>query len=319
MDGRSVRFHLITRCDFDGLVCAMLLEEMDVLDRVKFVHPKDVQDGTIEVTNRDILANVPFVSGCHLCFDHHASEEIRNIDTQAENYVLDPKAESAARVLYNYFGGAKQFPDINLEMMDAVDKADSARFTRNEILDPTGWTLLSFLLDPRTGDGRFRGFRISNYELTMNLIDYCKGHTIEQVLALPDVVERVKVYNAHPEDFCNQITSCSTVYGNVVVLDLREEETIFSGNRFVIYALYPECDVSIHVMWGLKKQNTVLAIGKSILDRSNPYDIGEIALQYGGGGHAAAGTCQVSHEDAPRVLGEIIEKLSVRSLDASLA
>jgi nanoRNase/pAp phosphatase (c-di-AMP/oligoRNAs hydrolase) len=318
MAGRSERYHLITRSDFDGLVCAMLLKDMDLLDGIKFVHPKDVQDGKIEVTDRDILTNLPYVSGCHLCFDHHASEEIRNFDTQAESYVLDPKADSAARVLYNYFGGAKQFPDINLDMMEAVDKADSARFTRNEILAPTGWTLLSFLMDPRTGLGRFREFRISNYELMMNLIDYCKEHTIQQVLAMPDVVERVEVYNAHRKGFCNQIASCSTIYGNVVVLDLREEEMIFSGNRFVIYALYPECDVSIYVIWGLKKQNTVLAIGKSILDRSNPHDVGEIALQYGGGGHAAAGTCQVSHEHAPRVLSEIIEELSVKSLDASL-
>ena len=314
MADRSQGFRLITRSDFDGLLCAMLLKDMDILDSIKFVHPKDMQDGKIEVTGRDILTNLPYVPGCHLCFDHHASEEMRNVDTQDANCVLDPNADSAARVLYEYYGGAERFPDISHEMMDAVDKADSARFTRQEILAPTGWVLLSFLMDPRTGLGRFRDFRISNYELMMDLIDYCKDHTVEQVLLLPDVAERVQIYNAHRKQFCEQLARCSSIHGDVVVLDLRTEEIIYAGNRFVIYALFPECNVSIHVIWGLKKQNTVLAIGKSILDRTNPHNIGELALQYGGGGHAAAGTCQICHEQAEQTLSELIEKLNARPL-----
>ena len=198
--------------------------------------------------------------------------------------------------------------------MEAVDQADSARFTRKDILEPTGWILLSFIMDPRTGLGRFRNFRVSNYELMMNLIDYCKGHTVEQVLTLPDVAERVELYNAHRTKFYEQIASCSSIHGNVVVLDLRAEETVYAGNRFVIYTQYSECNASIHVIWGLEKQNTVLAIGKSILNRTNPHDIGELALQYGGGGHAAAGACQICHEEAERVLTELTEKLNSQPL-----
>ncbi len=310
MSSRPERYRLITRSDFDGLVCAMLLKDMDLLDGIKFVHPKDVQDGKVKVTDKDILTNLPYVPGCHLCFDHHESEEIRGGDKQAENHILAADADSAARVVYDYYGGDERFPEIDQDMMAAVDKADSARFSRNDILAPGGWVLLSFLMDPRTGLGRFRNFRVANYELMMNLIDDCSQYSISEVLASPDVAERVELYTAHRELFCDQIARCSTIHGNVVVLDLREEEMIYAGNRFVIYALYPEVNASIHVIWGLNNQNTVLAIGKSILDRSNPHDVGEIALQYGGGGHAAAGTCQVAHGQSVHVLGEIVEQLN---------
>jgi nanoRNase/pAp phosphatase (c-di-AMP/oligoRNAs hydrolase) len=303
------KYRLITRSDFDGLVCAILLKEMNMLDSILFVHPKDVQDGKVPVTDRDILTNLPYVPGCHLCFDHHESEHVRNAHRTEMNHVLEATADSASRVLYNYFGGAKRFPNISADMMSAVDRADSARFTRDEILSPSGWVLLSFLMDPRTGLGRFREFRVSNYELMMALIDNCRNHTIDEILNLPDVTERVELYKAHQDQFREQLRRCSTAHENVVVIDLRKEETIYCGNRFVIYALFPQCNVSIHVLWGLKKQNTVLAIGKSILNRSNPANIGELALSYGGGGHVAAGTCQVSHSESERVLGELVKKL----------
>lgn len=302
------KFRLLTRSDFDGLVCAILLKELDILGEIKFVHPKDVQDGKVEVTGDDILANLPYVASCHLCFDHHRSESLRN-EQPADNHVLYTDAESAARVVYEYFGGFSRFRQIDTSMMEAVDKADAARFTADEILNPTGWTLLSFLMDPRTGLGRFRDFRISNYQLMMRLIDECRNLTISELLALDDVQERVELYMSHRRRFASQLRRCSRVAGNVVILDLREEETIFAGNRFMIYALFPECNVSIHVIWGMNRQNTVLAIGKSIINRSCQADIGALALQYGGGGHEAAGTCQVAHEDAPRVLGEVIQSL----------
>ena len=310
MSTRPERYRLITRSDFDGLVCAMLLKELDLLDGVKFVHPKDVQDGKIRVTDKDILTNLPYVPGCHLCFDHHDSEELRGADQQPENHILAVGADSTARVVYDHYGGAERCANIDASMMDAVDKADAARFTRSDILDPKGWVLLSFLMDPRTGLGRFRDFRLSNYELMMNLIDDCKQFSIDEVLATADVAERVELYNAHRELFCDQIGRCSTIHGNVVVLDLRDEETIYSGNRFMIYALFPETNASIHVIWGLKQNNTVLAFGKSILDRSNPHDMAEIALKYGGGGHMAAGTCQVAHGQSELVLREIVARLN---------
>ena len=308
----NFKYRLITRSDFDGLVCAILLKEMKMLDEIKFVHPKDVQDGNVEITDRDILTNLPYDPNCHLCFDHHASEEIRNESTKDTNLILEATAESAARVVYNYYGGAATFPNVSVEMMEAVDRADSARFERQDVLAPQGWEMLNFIMDPRTGLGRFRNYRISNYNLMMALIDLLRHNSIDEVLTMPDVRERVEVYNAQREMFCEQLARCVTVDENVVINDIRNEEIIFAGNRFVIYALYPESNVSVQVMPGRQNQNTVIAIGKSIFKRNNPVNVGEVCLRYGGGGHHAAGTCQVDHADVPRVLREICDALNCR-------
>src|SRR5688500_13178469 len=283
------KYRLVTRSDFDGLVCAVLLKELGMLDEIKFVHPKDMQDGKVPVTNRDITTNVPYVPGVHLAFDHHASEALRVKDRPA-NHIISPDAMSAARVVYDHFGGPAKMPRIREDMMAAVDKADAAQFSKDEILDPKGWVLLNYLMDPRTGLGRFREFRISNYQLMMELIDACLTKSVEEILEMPDVKERVDLYREHEPKAKEQIKRCSTVHGNLVVLDLLNEETIWPTNRFAIYALYPQCNISIHKMWGLKKQNTVFATGKSILDRSSKTHVGELMLKYGGGGHEAAGT-----------------------------
>ena len=303
------KYRLVTRSDFDGLVCGMLLREFDILDEIKFVHPKDMQDGIVPITGHDIITNLPYVAGCHLTFDHHASEATRRGTEARPNHIIDPSAPSAARVVYDHFGGAAAFPSISTDLMAAVDKADSAQFGREEILDPKGWVLLNFLMDSRTGLGRFRSFRISNYDLMMQLIDCCRDMPVEEVLDLPDVKERVDLYMEHRGLFRAQLERCAKVYGKLVVLDLRQEDVIYAGNRFLIYALVPQCDISVHVMWGLKQQNTVFAIGKSILDRGSPVDVGSICLSYGGGGHRAAGTCQVANAEAERVKAELIGKL----------
>lgn len=303
------QYRLITRSDFDGLVCAALLKEKGMLDEILFVHPKDMQDGKIAVGPRDITTNLPHVPGCRLAFDHHASETVRN-ETLAPNHIIDPKAPSAARVVYDYFGGAASFPRISQAMMEAVDKADSAQFSEEEILNPTGWVLLNYLMDARTGLGRFRDFRVSNYQLMMQLIDYCLEHSIDEILTLPDVAERSELYFQQQEQFKAQLRRCTSVYQNLAVLDLRKEEVIHAGNRFMIYALYPQCNISIHVLWGLKQQNTVFAIGKSILNRSSNTNIGELCLRYGGGGHNNAGTCQVDNAKAETVLQELIGKIN---------
>jgi nanoRNase/pAp phosphatase (c-di-AMP/oligoRNAs hydrolase) len=195
--------------------------------------------------------------------------------------------------------------------MDAVDKGDSAQFSRNEILEPKDWVLLNFLMDSRTGLGRFREFRVSNYQLMMDLIAYCRDHGIEEILKLPDVVERVDLYFDHAARAREQIERCAKVYGNLLVLDLRNEETIFAVNRFMVYALYPQTNISIHAMWGVQKQNTVFATGKSITNRSSKTDIGTLMLSYGGGGHENAGTCQVANDQAEKVLQELIHKINL--------
>ena len=303
-------FRLVTRSDFDGLVCAVLLNHVDVIDEIKFVHPKDMQDGKIEITANDITTNLPYVPGVYLAFDHHLSETKRNQGTR-KNHIIDPDARSAARVVFDHYGGNATFPRAWNGMMLAVDKSDSAQFSMEDVLNPQGWDLLNFLMDPRTGLGRFREFRISNYQLMMDLIDYCRDHEIEAILKLPDVVERSDLYLAHKSKFEDQIKRCSTVHKNLVVLDLRNEDTIYAGNRFMIYALYPQCNISIHVLWGFNRQNTVFATGKSIFDRNSKTNVGELMLKWGGGGHQAAGTCQIDNEKSTAVLQDLIEEITV--------
>jgi nanoRNase/pAp phosphatase (c-di-AMP/oligoRNAs hydrolase) len=303
------KFRLVTRSDFDGLVCAVLLNELNLIDDIKFVHPKDMQDGIVDITARDITTNLPYVAAAHIAFDHHLSETIRNTG-ERKNHIIEADAPSAARVVYNYYGGKQAFPSITDDMMDAVDKADSAQFSREEILNPTDWVLLNYLMDSRTGLGRFREFRISNYTLMMDLIKYCRDHNIAQILALPDVKERTDLYFDHAEKAKEQLLRCSTVHNNLIVLDLRNEETIWATNRFMIYALFPQTNISIHVLWGVQKQNTVFATGKSILDRGSKTNVGELMLEYGGGGHHAAGTCQLENNQAEATLQTLIKRIN---------
>lgn len=309
MTTQGKQYRLITRSDFDGVVCAVLLKELDLIDEIQFVHPKDMQDGKVEVTDRDITANLPYIEGVYLSFDHHLSETFRVQETP-ENLVIDPDAASAARVVYNYYGGKFKFANISQEMLVAVDKSDSTQFTLDDILNPQGWELLSFIMDARTGLGRFRDFKISNYQLMMQLVDYCRNHTLDEILGLPHIKERVELYREHEENFKEQLKRCSKVYDNLVVLDLRAEEIIYPGNRFMIYALFPQCNISIHAMWGVNREKTVFATGKSILNRTSRTSIGRLMLMYEGGGHANAGTCQVENDDAERVLKELIAQIN---------
>ncbi|MBF0627079.1 MAG: exopolyphosphatase [Magnetococcales bacterium] len=287
------KFRLVTRSDFDGLVSAMLLRDLGIIDDILFVQPKDMQDGKIPITSQDIITNLPYVPGAHLVLDHHASEVERAGEELRPNHIIHPEAASAARVVYDHFGGKTAFPHIRDDILDAVDKADSGQLEEDDVLYPKGWMLLNFIMDPRTGLGRFKEFRISNYALMMDLIEYCRRHTVEEVLALPDVRERVDFYFEQEELFKTQIQTRTKIHNNLAVLDLRHDDIIYPGNRFLIYALYPQCNISLHVLWGPTRKTTVYALGKSIFNRTSNTHIGSLCLQYGGGGHAAAGTCQV--------------------------
>ena len=302
---------LVTRSDFDGLACAMMLRELNLVDEIKFVHPKDVQDGKVELSANDITTNLPYDPRVGIAFDHHESEMDRlKAQETGGKLIIDPHARSAARVVYDYYGGKKAFPNVSDELMEAVDKGDSADFTVDEILHPTGWVLLHYLMDPRTGLGRFRQFRISNYDLMMQLISFCMEHSIEEILALPDVKERVDLYFEQSEMFVEQLKRIAVLHDKVIVLDLRNEEVIHAGNRFMIYALYPEAQISVHVAWGFRKQNTAVMIGKSIVNKASTVDIGELCLKYGGGGHHNAGTCQLENDVVDSQLPDIIAALN---------
>lgn len=299
---------LVTRSDFDGLICAVLLKHIGKIDSIKFVHPKDLQDGIFAVNSNDVLANVPFVPGCGLWFDHHATE----IDRVVGKIPFTGEcrlAPSAARVVYDHFGGEKTFPGIE-EMMLGVDKADSAQFTREEILHPTGWNLLSFVMDSRTGLGRFRDYRISNYQLMYDLIDACLKLNIDQILKLPDVQERVLRYFQHDVLFREMVTEHSRTVGNVIISDLRDVDPIYCGNRFLIYAMHPQQNCSIWIVNGRENRNVSFALGHSIINKTCTVDLGSICRKFGGGGHRVAGTCQVAHEEVETTLQALIDSMS---------
>ena len=298
---------LLTRSDFDGLACGTLLKELGIIDNWKFVHPKDMQDGAVEVTGDDVLANVPFVEGCGMWFDHHSSENER-IYADAEFVGMCRIEDSCARVIYEYYGGRGRLPQFD-EMVRAVDKVDAAKLTAGEILDPQGWVLLGFIMDPRTGLGRFRDFRISNYELMETLIDACAVRTIDEILQDPDVLERVGLYREQEGLFRKMLSERTKLDGNVIYTDLRGVDTIYAGNRFLIYSLYPEQNVSVWAVDGRNKQNCPVAVGHSILKRTCKTDVGAMLLKYGGGGHFQVGTCQAPYDEADSVIGAIISKL----------
>lgn len=302
---------LVTRSDFDGLACAMILKELNLIDDIKFVHPKDVQDGKVELSENDITTNLPYDPRVGIAFDHHESEIDRLKATETGGkLIIDPKARSAARVVYDYYGGKKALPRITDELIEAVDKGDSADFSIDEILNPSKWVLLHYIMDPRTGLGRFHNFRISNYDLMMELIDKCLVLSIDEIMELPDVKERTKLYFEQAELFKAQLKRIVKVYDKVAVIDLRNEEVIYAGNRFMVYAMYPETQISVHVAWGFKKQNTAVMIGKSIVNKGSKVDIGELCLSYGGGGHMNAGTCQLPNDTVDNELPTIIKKLN---------
>lgn len=296
---------LITRSDFDGLACGTLLKDAGIIDSYKFAHPKDLQDGLVEVTENDVLANVPYVKGCGLWFDHHSSEQERlNLEGQYKGESrLTP---SAARIIYEYYGGDKKFPHFK-DMIIGVDKVDSGDLTVQEILNPTGWILLGFIMDPRTGLGRFRNFTISNYALMEFLLEACRTMDIDEILELQDVKERVILYKEQTALFKNMILEHTKTYDNVIATDLRNVDTIYTGNRFLIYSLYPEQNISLWIVDGRNKQNCPIAMGYSIVNKTAKVDVGSLLLKYGGGGHKKVGTCQVPYDEADKVIEELIK------------
>jgi nanoRNase/pAp phosphatase (c-di-AMP/oligoRNAs hydrolase) len=298
---------LLTRSDFDGLACGALLLHLGLIDEWKFVHPKDIQDGLVEASDHDILANIPYIKGCKLWFDHHSSETERlGPNTYFEG--VSRKAPSCARVVYDYYGGDEKLGRF-AEMVHYVDKVDSGNLIAEEILHPHGWVLLGFIMDPRTGLGRFRNFTISNYDLMKELARACVEKGIDEILSMPDVKERIAVYKEQAELFHDMVKKYAKIEGNAVVIDFRGVETIYAGNRFLVYTLFPEQNISMWVVDGRSKANVAVTVGYSIINRSATVDVGSLMLHYGGGGHHQVGTCQVSYADADKIIAEIIDKI----------
>ncbi len=302
---------LLTRSDFDGLVCAALLVDAGIVNEFKFVHPKDIQDGIVEVTSNDVLANVPYAAGCGLWFDHHSSEAERLALLEEFQFEGESRVElSCARVIFDYYGGVEKFARFEENgLMEVVDKCDSGQLSKEDILRPEGWILLSFIMDPRTGLARYRDYSIPNYALMEELIEACRSKRVEEILAMSHVQERIKRYFEQERSYEQMILENSRTDENVLIIDLHETEEILTGNRFKEYVLFPEQNISIRVLWGKNQQNMVFTCGHSIFNRTSKTDIGALMLKYGGGGHWFAGTCQVPIEEWEASLKEIIDKM----------
>ena len=298
---------LVTRSDFDGLACGTLLLEAGVIDSWTFAHPKDLQDGLVPVDENDCLANVPFVEGCGLWFDHHSSEHER-MQLEGKYKGESRVTPSCARIIYEYYGGKEKFPQFD-DMMEAVDKVDSGNLTIDDIQNPKGWVLIGFLMDPRTGLGRWRNFTISNYQLMEKLIEACRTMSTEEILNLPDVQERIEVYFEQTAKFKEMVAAHTRVEGKVIISDLRGVDPIYSGNRFLIYSMYPEQNISVWIVNGKGGLGCSCAVGYSILNRTSNVNVGSLMLKYGGGGHKAVGTCQFDDETMDMNIAALLDDL----------
>ncbi|MEE9496408.1 MAG: exopolyphosphatase [Desulfobacterales bacterium] len=300
---------LLTRSDFDGSVCTAILEELGLIDDILYVHPKDMQDNKIAVTPNDILANVPFVKGCGLWFDHHSSEHER-LQLEGEFKGASKEAPSAAQVVYDYYKQNKAHADKLRkfeELIQIVGKADSAKFTKEDILHPNGWIMLAFIADPRTGLGYKHNFTISNFELMKQLPQLLRTKRVEEILSLPDFRERVKLYHEENKKYEQLITKSARTEGDAIVIDLRDCEVIPVGNRFLEYVLYPEQNISIRIANGKNKAFAMISVGNSIIKNTSRINVGSLTLKYGGGGHQRVGTCQIPYEDVDTVVAEMLD------------
>jgi hypothetical protein len=299
---------LITRSDFDGLACAVLLREVEQIDTVDFVHPKDVQDGKVKAGKNDILTNLPYVQGVGLWFDHHSSEIVRNEETVTYRGRFEV-APSAARVVYRHYDSEKLKKYEKL--LESVDKSDAAQLTVEDVTTPSGWMLLSYVMDPRTGLAYHHGYTISNRELMTKLIDLIAQHPDDpdRVLADPNVKERIDRYFAQEEGFARVMRERSRVDGNVIVTDLRGLGDPPAGNRFLIYTMFPDANIQVRVFDGRKGEFVVCAVGHSIFNRTAKTDVGMLLARYGGGGHRGAGTCQLPLADADAKIAEIVDQI----------
>ncbi len=306
---------LLTRSDFDGSVCAAILEELGVVDEILYIHPKDLQDNKIKVTENDVIANVPFVEGCGLWFDHHSSEHER-LRLEGEFKGASEMAPSAAEVIYNYYSKNEAYADKLKkfeQLVTIVGVADSAAFNKQDILNPAGWTMLAFIADPRTGLGYKRNFRISNFDLMKRLPKLLRTKSVDEILAMPDFQERILMYREENEKYRQLLTKIAQIKGDAILIDFRGVEEIPVGNRFMEYILFPEQNISIRIADGRDKEFAMISVGHSIINKTSTIDVGTLTLNYGGGGHKKVGTCQVQYDHVDRIVAEMLQLINSRS------
>lgn len=285
------KYKLLTKSDFDGLTLAALLKKHGKIQSVSFVHPQDVENGSVSINEKCILANLP-----------SSDKAYRNL-----NYT----ALSLSRAVYEEMGNEEIYkhPTIVKELLNAVDKAHKANYTREEVLNPAGYDMINFITDARTNLGKVRAFRISNYALMINMVDELLDKSADEILRLPDVEERVEYYEESKKDYVEMLDNNSDLEDGILKIDLRNETHLVPANRFVMFAHNPDCKVAAQVLWGLNNQNTVIALGKNIFNKPAELDLGQILRKYGGYGHANSGSIQVDNFKADKMFQALLSEV----------
>ncbi|MDH5636868.1 MAG: exopolyphosphatase [Nitrospinota bacterium] len=294
-------YNIITRGDFDGLACSVLLTEVEQIAKIRFAHPRDVQERTIEVTSQDIIVNLPYDQNCAMWFDHHISESERGPKPKMFKGKYG-QAPSCARLVHDYYN-KPEWKTKYAELMEAVDKIDSARLDLNDILRPDGWVKLAATVDPRSGF-------TPSYDYFLNLLDGIKETSLADILQSDDVRDRVREYFRRQEEFKKELLDNSTLYGKVVVTDFRRKISEPLGSRFLIYSLFPSANVALRLFDTPDKKAVVIAAGHSILNRTCKVDLGNLLAEYGGGGHAGAGSCAVPIDSVDDAVADITNRLT---------
>lgn len=293
---------LVTRADWDGLVCATLLSSVEQIDFIQFTYPKDIQDGRVTVPVDSIIANLPYHPNCAMWFDHHISEEERGLHAGADFKGRFALAPSAARLVYEFYKD-----DLRLrrmaELVEATDRIDSAQLTMEDVLSPSGYVLLSYTMDPRTG---LKDLDRQAYFLL--LMDWLKTKSVSEILAQPEVsglTERLRTEDqAHRE----ALQQHSRLDGNVIITDFRGLQPP-PGNRFLVYTLYPEANVSVRFFDSPDGRISTISVGHSIFNRTCRSNIGSLLGEYRGGGHRGVGTAQFPKAESEPRFAEIIARL----------
>jgi nanoRNase/pAp phosphatase (c-di-AMP/oligoRNAs hydrolase) len=295
---------LVTRGDLDGLTSAVIVTMKEPIDEIVLVHPQDITDKRLEIRSDDILANVPYHPDCGMWFDHHLLTESNEKPPERfrGRYGLAP---SAARLVYDYY--REQSPnDVALQrlatLVDETDRLDAARLTPEDVENPQSYILLGYTIDSRTGLGSFDDY-------FRKLVEWLKAMSIDEVLREPEVQERVERLHNDQDEFRKLLRRNSFQLNNVVITDLRDVEQLPAGNRFLIYSLFPETNVSLRVHWGPRRDSVVAAVGHSIFNRTCHTSVGELMSRYGGGGHRGAGTCVLALDQAAEAIDEILYEL----------
>jgi hypothetical protein len=308
---------LVTRADFDGLVCGALITKFEKIDSYLFVEPKFMQDRLVEVHSGDIIANLPYHPNCTLWFDHH----ITNTMPEFDRPIVPGKggfrlAPSAARVVYEYYTelaanrdpavGAQQAAEIERflttdrmkYLLQEADKIDAGQLTREDVMNPQGYVLISM-----TTDGRYA----EDEPYWRRIIDLLRDQNLEETLQDPEVASRCQRVLDYQEKLRAILLKNTTLKGNVIYVDLRPVHDMPDGNRFLLFTLFPQGNIAVKVSYDTQRENTTaISVGYNIFNKTSSVNVGELLQRYGGGGHRVVGSCRVPNDQAEQAIKEIL-------------